>query len=327
MLINVFKDGLDFYKSIFAGKANLSNQTLEDSHKHQKLGAVAKFRLVWIISCIGAAVALVGQVINMYVQAGVGISGDSNTLVTTLGEMDPGSAFLLVVVLGPLIEEVAFRLWISQDKASIIGGLYLFAYYLGIFLSGLLIRAFGENEASVIAGFGVFVALFLLVSLLIRIKEEALKNFVNNHLRAIVVTTILTFAIIHFLNFDLGLVYLPLVLILTLPQLTAGFVFTYVRLRLGFVAAFLSHAMQNLILGVAFFTLTPFLSLDQTRDILNDLNRGYLLKVFELLFEVDEIGFQLSVAALITLYLLVLTTIITYFTKLYLQSRKKSFRA
>jgi membrane protease YdiL (CAAX protease family) len=322
MLFNIFADGLDFYKSIFRVRL-VEELSVEQRYPDEDFSFERKLRLILIVTCFSSIFAFGTQILNSAVQARVGISPESNTLIDSLTSVPILSAFVMVVFAGPLIEEVAFRLWLTNSKPSFIGGLYLFAYYIGLFLSGLVVNLELTDELTAIMGLAILVLLFGGVTGLLFIKPEKVKQFADRSISWMLVVTIVTFAAIHFLNFDLGLQYLPLIFILTLPQLSAGFVFGYLKLRFGFWTAVVSHGVQNFILSIAFFAIIPFLSAADITAVLASLNSGDLTTFIDLIQSADNLFFSLSLLGMLLVYVIVIVVMIWYGILLGLQSRKK----
>lgn len=71
--------------------------------------------------------------------------------------------------------------------------------------------------------------------------------FFKKPLFFIVVSSII-FGIIHIRNYDYQDSHLPYIILITSPQIFAGFVFAYVRTKFGFGYCVVTHATSNFIL-------------------------------------------------------------------------------
>lgn len=151
-----------------------------------------------------------------------------------------GELILLIVVVGPVLEELAFRSWLSGRPGHLaavallgLGGLAL----LGTPRSGA-----GSGPA--VASLGL--ALALLASAIAAIwllrQRGALGWFRRAFLPLFALST-LAFALLHLLNYEEGSLVglLPLVV----PQLITGAILGYVRVHYGLWASVLMHMLHN----------------------------------------------------------------------------------
>lgn len=168
-----------------------------------------------------------------------GVQRWANTPRLTIIPRDLFAAMFLIVVLGPIIEELIFR-----------AGLRKITYSL--FLGPLAIVLFAVNTFT---GLMVFVALCLFVAVVgIMHARSMVKNhtarlrfmrlFITNYARIFWLYCFL-FAFLHITTFQLNGPWSLLVFILVLPQFISGVVMGYLRLRDGLRSSCLMHSLMN----------------------------------------------------------------------------------
>lgn len=148
----------------------------------------------------------------------------------------------LVVIGAPVMEEVAFRGWLSGKPGPLLALLALGAGAVGFAVVHAAVPALGA--LLVIAGvIGAALALFLLR------RRQAMGWFAQGFPILFWLST-LAFALVHLANFDEG--SLAVLLPLVLPQFILGAMLGYVRVRFALWAAILLHAAHNATaLGIA----------------------------------------------------------------------------
>ena len=152
----------------------------------------------------------------------------------------PLSLIVSVVILGPLVEELAFRSWLSGTRQQLVAG----AGFVLVLIGGRwLAQASAPSAASVIgyATIALAIALYLCASRAMRAGPP--EGWFIRWFPAIFWANVLGFGLLHVSNYAVSLG--PLVLAFTLPQILAGAVFGYARLRLGLAAAIGLHMAFN----------------------------------------------------------------------------------
>lgn len=153
----------------------------------------------------------------------------------------PENIFLIAVAV-PFIEELIYRSWLGWRW-----GVTILMPIVLIPTTFALIQA---SEGQVNQGFIslTLIALMIYFTLLFRRMSEPgfLESFTQRLFPVAFWATTLVFALIHLGNYDMsdGTVG-PLIIIMVLPQIVAGVIFAYARMRFGFLAAFLLHGAHN----------------------------------------------------------------------------------
>lgn len=154
--------------------------------------------------------------------------------------------FLMVLVLGPIMEELAVRAFMNRGRAMIsvsIGGMCL------IFLRSTdIISSFYKWPLELMVS--------LLIGLLSFVLLEKIKfTFQDNHFRIVFYLMNAFFVVMHFGNYDLSNIhlinyfFLPLVV---LPQTILTIALSYVRLRNGLLWSIGLHMLNNLLPALIF---------------------------------------------------------------------------
>jgi len=145
---------------------------------------------------------------------------------------------LLVAIIGPIIEELIFRLPLIFNRASIL---------IAIVLPVFLLNKSNLFHASIYSIITIVIGVFLLYSKFFKIFNF-LENLWKNHYPIVFYFFVLLFGIIHIANFKniTPIQYLITPLIVA-PQIIAGFFFSYVRVRYkkGLILSTLMHIYMN----------------------------------------------------------------------------------
>jgi hypothetical protein len=154
-------------------------------------------------------------------------------------------AIIILALFVPLFEEVIFRL-------SLVFRPIFLGLSAGTFSFLLLYKIF-EGMAFFNADHLNYVVLCLaciigyLIYFVSSKKETSIRLFYKSRYNLIVWLSILFFGFMHIFNFDFSIKNLLLLPFLTLPQLMAGTVLSFIRLRFGFIFAIGYHISHNLL--------------------------------------------------------------------------------
>lgn len=162
---------------------------------------------------------------------------------TAIAGMEFTPTLILAVIIGaPLLEEVAFRSWLSGEPAHIAALLLL---GMGMAAAGIL------HVVSPLAGAGAMtLGTALAVGALVIWRTRPAMDWFTRAFPLFFWFSALAFALIHIFNFDEGAWWMLLPLVL--PQFVLGSLAGYVRVRVGLWGAILLHAMHNAsALGIA----------------------------------------------------------------------------
>ena len=198
------------------------------------------------------------QMIAFYIPIVIGIrllsswvpSIRDNHLGDVLSQMPLLQVILLIVVIGPFLEEVVFRLPLrfSARNLSIPLGLVLF------FVGSLVLQ---RSEISPIGGViglvSVGAVIGLTMTALNRINRHQGDRFFSRHCPWLVYGTVIVFGLLHIPNFPRSAWFIgPL---LVMPQMLGGLAFAYVRLRFGFGWAVFAHGLHNFLVASPMFLM------------------------------------------------------------------------
>ena len=149
--------------------------------------------------------------------------------------------FFLVVILGPLVEELIFRLILVPKRRNI-------AIFTFVFLFLVLNKTYYINKidwlllvSSAVSGLLSFLVFNLLK------RNPKIETAIGKRQKIITIVSVVLFGLLYIANietlhWELALLY-P---VYALPQMILGYIFSVQRLKLGFVWGLLFHSMNNL---------------------------------------------------------------------------------
>ena len=149
--------------------------------------------------------------------------------------------FFLVVILGPVVEELIFRLILVPKRRNIVIFTFVFSFLI-INKTYYLI----EIDWLLLMSLAVSGLLFFLVFNLLKRKPE-IETAIGKRQKIITMLSVVLFGLLHIANienlhWELALLY-P---VYALPQIILGYVSSVQRLKLGFIWGLLFHSMNNL---------------------------------------------------------------------------------
>lgn len=149
--------------------------------------------------------------------------------------------FFLVVILGPLVEELIFRLILVPKRRNI-------AIFTFVFSFLIMNKTYYINKIDWLLLVSLVVSglLSFLVFKLLKRKPE-IETAIGKRQKIITMVSVVLFGLLHIANietlhWELALLY-P---VYALPQMILGYVSSVQRLKLGFVWGLLFHSMINL---------------------------------------------------------------------------------
>ncbi|MFP8894375.1 MULTISPECIES: CPBP family glutamic-type intramembrane protease [Chryseobacterium] len=149
------------------------------------------------------------------------------------------------VFLGPLLEEVIFRLWIVYNKINI----SFSATYLLLWLFGTLFHVYWFKTLTSILLFALIFSLTftVLFFLLKKYENQKLINFWQKNQKALIIISCILFTVIHIGNYIDNNNSIAYYFITFAPQISFGFILCYIRIRMGFGASVATHSINNFI--------------------------------------------------------------------------------
>lgn len=146
---------------------------------------------------------------------------------------------LMLIIVGPILEEIMHRLWLSFHKTEIV----ISVTCISFFILGDLYHI-DNGYIRILTKFVTAITMGVIFYKTPQIKYDRIKN--KKYLyRSFIWFSILWFTFMHINNYHVELCYLPYLLIACLPQFSAGILFTYFRLNLGIYASILAHILLN----------------------------------------------------------------------------------
>ena len=149
--------------------------------------------------------------------------------------------FFLVVILGPLVEELIFRLILVPKRRNIAIITFVFSFLIMNKTYYLI-----EIDWLLLMSLAVSGLLSFLVFNLLKRKPE-IETAIGKRQKIITMVSVVLFGLLHIVNienlhWELALLY-P---VYALPQMILGYVSSVQRLKLGFLWGLLFHSMINL---------------------------------------------------------------------------------
>lgn len=184
-----------------------------------------------------AMMAVLMALATLVVAAGVDLPETAlETIDLTLGIV------AMVVIGAPLLEEIAFREWLSGRPGHVLGLLVLVMGFGAVAAMVALGDTTGVATGIVIiAGLVFFPGLALLI--LWRWRRRPAMGWFTRAFPLFFWLSTAAFACIHLFNFDEGSLYVLLPLVL--PQFVTGSILGYLRVHYGLWTAMLLHALHN----------------------------------------------------------------------------------
>lgn len=148
------------------------------------------------------------------------------------------------VILGPVLEELFFRGWMSGTRRALT--------VMGVILVGFCIVVALRGNRTAVAITLVATLLAALVTLWIKRRDSHVPAGFGKVFPALFYGTTAIFAALHLFNYPaISLVAVPMVL----PQFWSGLMFGHMRVKLGLQAGILNHIVSNAVmLGAALIT-------------------------------------------------------------------------
>jgi len=148
-------------------------------------------------------------------------------------------ALILVVLIGPMIEEVAFRGWISDSEVVIKYSLpFLFLYTL-LFMQSIFFTNLGYIKY-ILGILGTIPIVYLCW-----LTSRPISLFIRTNKITLVRLSIFSFSVIHLFNYSLDRMNLVASLILVLPYPFASWVLTQARMKIGLFGSIALHVAAN----------------------------------------------------------------------------------
>lgn len=165
---------------------------------------------------------------------------DKNMIHSLVGT----NALLIVALIGPMVEETLFRLWLVLNKTNLFISSTLIFWYVINRINHYSIFSGKINERFF---YNVVIALVIAATLFFVSTFFNLKNIFKNNFRWFYWGSSILFGLIHILNFSpINYSIIWFYPFFILPQLFLGFILGFLRIKSGFYWALLLHCLVNL---------------------------------------------------------------------------------
>lgn len=206
-------------------------------------GKKIKFILTSILIIL--VLKLVFSVVNVTLHS-LNIVDFTNHAQEKIAEKSLFDKIFWIVLLGPLFEELAFRLYLKWKVAFIVIsfsliGVWFYNKYSLPSNNGLLNLENINQKLIFIAG-----SVILLSAILFPFKTKV-ENWGLKHFKYIFYFSVLAFAFMHIQNYTLNLRTILFSPLFIMPQLFGGLNDAYIRMKYGIFWSYLAHMINNFI--------------------------------------------------------------------------------
>lgn len=154
----------------------------------------------------------------------------------------PSVSFFLAVILGPLMEELGFRLSLKFSKLNLsISSVVLLYYFITKFIFKLSIFDF---ESFILLRVLIPLSIGVLMYFLASIYKTKLSSFFSEKLQIIVFVSSFLFGLIHFDNIN-SIFPIYLYLLFLFPYFLSGLIYSYFRIKYSFSYNTSAHILTN----------------------------------------------------------------------------------
>lgn len=221
------------------------------------------FDIIKLWSCIYLTVIIIGSIINILLYR-FGVDTNPDLLRDFVVGEDIWKVFLVVVLVGPLIEEIIFRL---PQKYHIRNISFVFAGLIYLAVSLIMdqkisdyLDMYGVDKSISFLLVLVFVTLIAIVlRYILKRYEDKLSQFWSRHAKMIVFISTAIFWLIHITNFWEGWKYRYLLWMMVIPQFLLGYMLSFVRWNRWRLAWRALHSIHNLVLFLPIVLLRQLL--------------------------------------------------------------------
>lgn len=161
---------------------------------------------------------------------------------------------ILIMFVGPLIEEVAFRLSLRFKPHYIAMTLSVISYYI---ITALTTEN-GNFDYEHHLPFRIFTSVIigLLAYPMGKRYSKQIRHFTDKYFKQIVYLSSTSFGYVHLFNYEINTSTLLLSPLLLFPQLADGFIFAYIRTKYGFIYSLILHILNNSLMFILKVTIS-----------------------------------------------------------------------
>lgn len=174
-----------------------------------------------------------------------GLTDLLKTEINLTDSFSTGISLLLVIIILPAVEEIAFRGWLTDSSNTIVISLTFFFYYLlNILIKTIPILSQIERPIKIEL---IIILLIIIFTLLIR-NRKIISDQIRKHQSILLFISILSFTMIHALNYNIQTVNIETLLgllVILLPFPFHAYLLTYIRIKNGLQWSFTLHVFNN----------------------------------------------------------------------------------
>ena len=178
--------------------------------------------------------------------AGIVMAAGTELPETAIAGMEMTALLIFAAVIAaPLLEEIAFRGWLSGRPGHVLACVVIFvAVYAHSQAGGITSDGTAEEApALVMASVGVVVAIVVGLVLIFSLRKRDAMNWFQRLFPLFFWLSTLAFSLVHLYNFEADQMMMALPLVL--PQFATGAILGYVRVSYGLWASILLHTLHN----------------------------------------------------------------------------------
>lgn len=217
------------------------------SNKSEKINPKNNFVSLWSVMFLSSMCCVMITSIVVLL-----MSNDSHKMSGFINNLPAWKIVIYAIIIGPLVEELAFRLPLKLTKLALSYGIA----FLAIFCFTMFFQSnyehpvwlFDYTDWRGILSFAVVATLIASIFLsLFQIKGvfSFIELRLSKYYNVWFYTILILFAAIHILNFEnIGTIWF-IAPLLILPQLSLSFFLGFIRVKMGFSWAYLAHFLNN----------------------------------------------------------------------------------
>jgi membrane protease YdiL (CAAX protease family) len=269
--------------------------------------------------CFSLVVAIIlgslGSVISSLLKYS---QSENNRLFEFYGGFSVISVIFIISIVGPFLEELSYRLFLTTKKTWFLLGLFFFfSFNLQILVEVIK----DKNLAILVFLIGVFFMFLATLLATFLISKDNIKFWVSNYFNQFFYIVSIVFGLAHISNYQNLRQIIFLMPILVLPQLFVTFVFGYVRIRFNsFWWAFAMHSFYNFFTSIALLIYSVALDKPKLNELIKVLDQEDsnslkdIIKNSDTFFQIRFFGLNILLFSLyIAIFCIFLFVIYEYF--------------
>lgn len=162
-----------------------------------------------------------------------------------MAKNNPFQLFILACVFAPIVEEMMFRTLIKPSHSDLILFICAWPVFLG---AGYLPESIHWLLRLAFSGIVLFTAHYILKQLITEEKTTYIRSNLSKYVLPVFIATAITFGLVHILNYVDGFTFNLALVILVIPQIIAGVMLGWVKLKTREIGwPMLLHFMNNIV--------------------------------------------------------------------------------